>query len=75
MALQTNHRQRALGSTMSSIIAFKASFDPEKKSLPFFITYLNEGRAGREMVVVATVDANGMLQLLLRLLLRLLNKG
>ena len=60
---------------MSSIIAFKASFYLEKKSLPFLITYLNEGRAGREMVVVATVDATGMLQLLLRLLLRLLNKG
>ena len=78
-ALQTSDGQRALRSTMRSIIAFKASFDPEKKSLPFFITYLNEGRAGREMVVVATVDATGMLQLLLQLLLRqllqLLSKG
>ena len=73
MALQTNYRQRALGSTMSSIIAFKASFDPEKKSLPFFITYLNEGWAGREMVVVATINARGMLQRLLWL--RLLKEG
>ena len=75
VALQTSDSQRALRSTVRSIIAFKASFDPKEKSLPFFITYLNERWAGREMVVVATVDANGMLQLLLRLLLLLLNKG
>ena len=79
VALQTSDGQRALRSTVRSIIALKASFDPKEESLPFFITYLNEGRAGREMVVVATVDATGMLQLLLQLLLRqllqLLSKG
>ena len=75
MACQTKHCHRALCSTMSSIIALKTSLSSEQKILPLFITYLNEGWAGREVVVIATVDANGMLQLLLRLLLRLLNKG
>ena len=73
IALQTSDRQRALRSTVRSIIALKASFDPKEKSLPFFITYLNEGWAGREMVVVATINAHGMLQLLLWL--RLLKEG
>ena len=73
IALQTSDRQRALRSTVRSIIALKASFDPKEKSLPFFITYLNEGWAGREMVVVATINARGMLQLLLWL--RLLKEG
>ena len=73
IALQTSDRQRALRSTVRSIIALKASFDPKEKSLPLFITYLNEGWAGREMVVVATINACGLLQLLLWL--RLLKEG
>ena len=62
IACKTQHRHRALCGTM--VIDFKTletGLLLKKESLLFLVTYLNKGQAGMEKMVVATVDANGML--------------
>ena len=62
IARKTQDRHRAMCGTM--VIDFKTletGLLLKKESLLFLVTYLNKGQAGMEKMVVATVDANGML--------------
>ena len=62
IACKTQHRHRALCGTM--VIDFKTlktSFMLEEEGLFVLVTYLDEGQAGVEIMVVTAVDADGLL--------------
>ena len=62
IACKTQHRHRALCGTM--VIDFKTlktGLLLKKESLLVLVTYLDEGRAGVEIMVVTAVETDGML--------------
>ena len=62
IARKTQHRPGALTCSMSiDFKTLKTSFKLKEERLLVLVTYLDEGRAGVEIMVVTAVETDGML--------------